>query len=127
MGNTNKSNRSSEEKTLIFENPNKYHPPTDDFKDLGQKEQNEEIEKLRLDLAELKRSRKKEYSAYRNEFDNSEKKALRLLGPEKTPKQVCSDAEKFIIECLQSNPKETLRCQDHIKEYIHCVRENKCV
>lgn len=116
--------KKKEEKTLIIENPNKYYHKKDSKK-LVEKNKDEEIKKLQIVLAELRKSRRKEYLAYRNEFDKSEKKALRLLGPEKRPSEICVATKNDMIECLQSNPKETLNCQNHLKEYIECIRENK--
>lgn len=121
MGNGLKFNK-KEEKSLIIENPNKYRHKVDYQAIENPKTQTEEIKKLQQDLVEMKKLRRREYLAYRNEFDKSEKKALQMLGPEKKPKEVCLVAKSYMIECLQENPKETLNCQKQLTKYIDCVR-----
>lgn len=123
MGNNFINLRSNEEKSLIIENPNQYYHPKEDSMKLVKKDQ--EIRKLQRDLAELKKSRKIELSGYRNEFEKSERQALMMLGPQKRSKEICIVAKNHIIDCLQSNPKETLNCQNTMKEYVKCVHDNK--
>lgn len=125
MGNKFLNLRNNEEKSLIIENPNQYYHQKEVSKKPVKRDQDEEIRKLRCDLAELKKSRKREYMGYRNEFEKSERQSLRMLGPERRAQDICIVAKNYMIECLQSNPKETLNCQDRMKEYVQCAHYNK--
>lgn len=112
--------KKKDEKTVVFENPNKYIPPKVIIEEPIL--ESDEIKKLRLDLKKLKNLRKREHLIYRNEFNKSEERILDILGPQKIDKDICDVQKKLIIDCLENNPEESLNCQQNILRYIECVR-----